>query len=77
MSIVKTIEVKTLDNKEVINELYINGEKENSLVVLFPGGNYSCDKPLLYYARKIALELGNNVLCINYSKKVSKEDIGS
>ncbi len=32
----------------------------SDLVVLFPGIGYTCDKPLLYYGRKIAMEAGYN-----------------
>ena len=58
-----------------INELYKIRNNNDSLVVLFPGGNYSCEKPLLYYARKVAIEAGHDVLTIAYSKMLSKNDI--
>lgn len=68
----------TAKNGKIINnELFVNNHKTDSLVVLFPGGNYGCDKPLLYYARKAAFELGKDVLCVSYSKKISKDDIES
>ena len=34
----------------------VMGEKR--LLVMFPGVGYHCDKPLLYYGRKIAREAG-------------------
>ena len=61
---------------DIINELFKVSENSRSLVVLFPGGNYGCDKPLLYYARKAAANLGFDVLNIAYSKKLSAEDVG-
>ena len=36
------------------------------LVVFFPGIGYHCDKPLLYYSRKLAQEYG-------YEKTIRKE----
>ena len=37
------------------------------LAVLFPGIGYHCDKPLLYYAAKLAGAAGYEVLRINYA----------
>lgn len=36
------------------------------LAVLFPGIGYTCTKPLLYYAGKIAAEHGYTVFCVTY-----------
>lgn len=36
------------------------------LAVLFPGIGYTCDKPLLYYAGKIAVNYGYEVKAVNY-----------
>lgn len=50
-----------------INHLFLSHEpKSESLVILFPGAGYSCDKPLLHYARKVALLLGCDVLSLEY-----------
>lgn len=38
------------------------------LCVIFPGIGYHCDKPLLYYAKKIAKNLGYDILEITYKK---------
>ena len=41
----------------------------SNLVVLFPGIGYTCDRPLLYYARKVAEEAGyDKVISIPYSR---------
>ena len=39
----------------------------NKLAVVFPGIGYTADKPLLYYARRIAKDHGYEVLPIAYS----------
>ena len=36
------------------------------LAVLFPGIGYTCDKPLLYYAEKLALAYGYEVKRVVY-----------
>lgn len=42
----------------------------SKIAVYFPGIGYHCDKPLLYYSRKIALELGyENCRNVNYTYK--------
>lgn len=38
----------------------------DSLIVLFPGMGYTCEKPLLYYARTKAEDMSMDVLCIDY-----------
>lgn len=47
------------------------------LLVLWPGRNYSCDKPLLYYAGKIFEKRGYEVVRLTYNRKLTgdKEDI--
>lgn len=38
------------------------------LAIVFPGIGYHVDKPLLYYARKLAKESGyQEIICLNYS----------
>ena len=37
------------------------------LLVMAPGRGYTCDHPLLHYLRKLALELGYDVLGVRYS----------
>lgn len=69
-----TIVVKAYEGHDIHNEFYRQTEGGDSLVVIFPGGNYSCDRPLLHYARKAALLCGHDVLCISYGRnKVNKE----
>jgi uncharacterized protein YejL (UPF0352 family) len=35
-------------------------------MVVFPGGNNLCDRPILHYIRKVALIKAYDVLCISY-----------
>lgn len=37
------------------------------LVCLFPGIGYACDKPLLYYSRKLLKEMGWEIVPVAYS----------
>ncbi|MCH3972402.1 MAG: hypothetical protein LKE53_06550 [Oscillospiraceae bacterium] len=43
------------------------------LAVLFPGTGYSCERPLLYYARRAAEQIGCDVLPINYHVFLKRE----
>ncbi|MBR4515557.1 MAG: hypothetical protein IKO61_11800 [Lachnospiraceae bacterium] len=54
-------------------------EKKNKLCVLFPGRNYSCDKPLLYYAGRAFSLRGYEIINLDYNSvlKGDKEDIPS
>lgn len=41
---------------------------KNKLAIFFPGIGYHCDKPLLYYSRKLADEAGyKSILTLDYS----------
>lgn len=68
---------KSKNEKDIINDFYHDEDKNHSLVVLFPGVNYNFEKPLLYYARKLASIEEMDVLCIRYGYKLSKDDIGT
>ncbi|WP_459953897.1 hypothetical protein [Paenibacillus pini] len=46
-----------------------------SLVVFFPGQNYSCDLPLLYYAKQSALEHQNDVLLLEYGYQSARTEL--
>lgn len=40
----------------------------SKLAILFPGMGYSCDRPLLYYAGKLAMEAGyDNIIRLKYN----------
>ncbi len=47
------------------------------IAILFPGRNYSCDKPLLYYAGQVFRTRGFDVVRLSYNTqlKTDKEDV--
>jgi predicted alpha/beta-hydrolase family hydrolase len=50
----------------VPNTFFRQETETNHLTMIFPGLNYSCDMPLLYYAAQIILEAGADVLQVKY-----------
>lgn len=46
--------------------------ERNKIAVIFPGIGYHCDKPLLYYAKKIAKVCGYEIKEVPYNKFPSK-----
>ncbi|KEI04421.1 hypothetical protein [Clostridium botulinum] len=51
---------------------YIN-QNSNVLTIILPGEGYVNEKPLMYYSYRIALELGLDILCIDYGFQISRE----
>lgn len=41
-----------------------------SIAILFPGVGYTCEKPLLYYARELAEEHGYETMALDYGKEI-------
>lgn len=56
------------DVKNIKQEFYKNENFQYKLMVLFPGMGYTCDKPLLHYAKAYGFLNGYDILCINYGK---------
>lgn len=44
------------------------------LLILLPGRAYTCDFPVLYYLRKAALQLGYDVLSVEYGFQAARSD---
>ncbi|MDF2630848.1 MAG: hypothetical protein K0R39_4679 [Symbiobacteriaceae bacterium] len=60
-------------HKSVIDErhtLLAHGGGASQLAVFFPGANYGCEAPLLWYARKAALLAGCDTLSLVYRHQV-------
>ncbi|TCM96263.1 hypothetical protein EV294_105128 [Paenibacillus sp. BK033] len=47
-------------------------ERNHKLVVLFPGKNYSCELPLLYYAGNTALQYHNDLFIMEYGYQAAR-----
>lgn len=51
------------------------GATNMNAAVVFPGIGYHCDKPLLYYSKKIAKSLGFEIIDVPYDGFDSKQNI--
>ena len=49
--------------------------EEKKLAVLFPGIGYTNDRPLLYYAKKLAQKHGCDILTVNYTGFQNPKDV--
>lgn len=50
-------------------------ENNTKLVVIFPGKNYSSDKPVLYYAGIAAVQSGYDLLLLEYGYQAARTDL--
>lgn len=50
-------------------------QKSNTLAVIMPGIGYTLDRPLMDYSKKLALELGYDVLSIEYGFQIVRKDL--
>ena len=67
--------IKILSYFEVNVECSIIEKYSNTLVVILPGIGYTCDKALLDYSKKLACELGYDVLPIEYGFQVARKQM--
>ncbi|GKX31906.1 alpha/beta hydrolase [Vallitalea longa] len=67
---IKKTEISCTYNKKY-KHLMLSQDNSRGLVVIYPGFNNSCNRPVLHYIRKAALEKRYDVLCINYAIKLS------
>jgi len=59
---ISMIEIKGFQGKPVPNKYFRHPEQTATLAVIFPGLNYTCDMPLLYYLHQLLIERGADVL---------------
>ena len=59
---ITSISISGYAGKSVPNRLFRQAGAARTLAVFFPGLNYSCDMPLLFYPLKLLLERGAEVL---------------
>lgn len=73
----QVLSIKT-DNDCISNHLLISQDNPKGLLLMFPGGNQSCDRPILHFSRKAMLLAGYDVLSFSYeglrNHKLSKEE---
>ncbi|WP_178024126.1 alpha/beta hydrolase [uncultured Paenibacillus sp.] len=59
-----------------ISARYVQVAASNrKLVVLFPGKNYSCEKPTLHYAGLAARECGYDILALEYGYQAARTEL--
>ncbi|MBU1145772.1 MAG: hypothetical protein KJ971_07995 [Firmicutes bacterium] len=66
--------VKITKNDLTSNHIHYKTDDATKLVVLFPGGGNSCDRPVLTFLRKYYLDHQTDVLCISYSNIYLQDD---
>lgn len=54
-------------------ECRVINQESDTLAVLLPGIGYTLDRPLLDYSKKLALELGYDVLLIEYGFQIARK----
>src|SRR5690606_36517978 len=64
--VTQRLEIVGFANRPVPNLLWRHERRAEHLAVLFPGWSYTCQAPLLYYTRALLLELGADVLLVEY-----------
>ncbi|WP_422657604.1 alpha/beta hydrolase [Paenibacillus sp. EC2-1] len=50
-------------------------EKNDKLVVLFPGKNYPCDKPILHFAGTSAIQSGYDLMVLEYGYQAARDNL--
>lgn len=50
-------------------------ENNDKLVVLFPGKNYPCDKPILHFAGTSAIQSGYDLMVLEYGYQAARENL--
>lgn len=63
----KILEISGYRSGPVPNTFIRHHGKADHLAILFPGINYTCKMPLLYYQTRLFLSLGADVLCVEYA----------
>jgi hypothetical protein len=63
----RTIKVESKVGATVHNPLMVHDDPaSDKLMVMLPGQGYSCNHPVLYYVRRMAIKLGFDVLSVEY-----------
>jgi hypothetical protein len=57
--------------------MYHDDPASTKLMVMLPGRGYSCDHPVLYYVRRMAIKQGFDVLSVEYGFQAANLDFNS
>ncbi|MCI1774324.1 MAG: alpha/beta hydrolase [Paenibacillus lautus] len=60
---------------EMRQKYYQLQEDNRKLVVLFPGKNYPCDKPILHFAGASAIQSGYDLMVLEYGYQAARTDL--
>lgn len=72
MMFLNNITIPSYGGRE-LNQKYISNNN-SSLAIFFPGQNYSCEKPLLYYIMKSAMASNYDVLLLEYGYQAARSE---
>lgn len=72
---IDTIPVKSSSGATAYNQLFRHEPDSDRLLVILPGRGYLSEHPVLYYLRVAALELGYDVLSIQYGFQAAQTDL--
>lgn len=61
----RTLDVTTISDQNV-SIGYLETPGCEKIALIYPGANYSCDRPLLYYSADILVRAGYNVAMVNH-----------
>jgi hypothetical protein len=72
-----TIEVESRFGVTVHHSLMTHDEGSDKLLIVLPGRGYTAEHPALYYLRKAAVQLGYDVLSVEYGFQAGRIDLTS
>ncbi len=58
-----------------LEKIHISSQDSKSLVVCFPGKNYSCERPLLHYSGNTAGQSGFDLLMPEYGYQAARTEL--
>jgi hypothetical protein len=63
--------MKGYHEQAVPNRFFKQADETKHLAIIYPGGNYTAQMPLLYYPNRILQMAGADVLCVDYQYSTS------
>lgn len=72
---VEILKVASSWKTDMRQKYYQVKENNDRLVVLFPGKNYPCDKPILHFAGTSAIQSGYDLMVLEYGYQAARENL--